>query len=232
MTQLSEARTCCAIGGQIAGDPATDLIHELHGGPYVRRVLAETQRLAVIPSLGALAYGHVLITPRGHRRSWASATAEERESLSETLDPITQELERRSGGSVHIFEHGSSAGGASVACSVEHAHLHLVPAEVEIWSGLATRFQWQEVFDLEELDSAAEGHEYLLYRPPYGGFHISLHDEGVLPSQLLRRVLADSLADPDWNWRVTPRLDLVERIFYELSESLGESLRQRSPAAI
>jgi ATP adenylyltransferase len=222
----SEISCCCAIGGQIAGDSAVDLIHQLHGGPYVRRILAETPRLAVIPSLGALTFGHVLVVPREHRRSWASASPGERGSLLEILDLLSEELERQTEAPVHIFEHGSSAGGNSIACSVEHAHLHLVPADVDIWSGLVERLRWRELSHLEELPYAVGGSEYLLYCPPGGVAHLSLHGEGMIPSQLLRRVLAESLIEANWDWRSEPRLDLVERTFRELHPVLSEALSQ------
>lgn len=125
---------------------------------------------------------------------------------------------------MHMFEHGSSAAGDTVACSVEHAHLHLVPADVQVWSSLARQFEWQELSNWEELPEAVQGHEYLMYRPPGGDFYVSIQEDGTVPSQLMRRVIANQLGDSDWNWRVTPHTDLVERIFRELRMPLSHAL--------
>jgi hypothetical protein len=108
---------------------------------------------------------------------------------------------------VHRFEHGNATGEQRIACSVEHAHLHLLPAHVNVDDALRRLGSWVPIDTAGSPWVITHGREYLLYRPPGA-------DESwvrVTPagkrtqSQLLRRLFAVALGRPGlWNWREHP----------------------------
>jgi ATP adenylyltransferase len=169
-------------------------------------VLLENVGAAVIPSVGALVPGHVLVCTKPHVRSFAAAPAGSQEALWDLSLSVIALLECASGNPVHAFEHGSPQAGTRVACSVEHAHLHVLPAAVSVHRELAEIGNWVAIGDAPEAVSAAVGAaEYLLYRDPAGQRFVALAPREGFPSQLMRRVFADAVGTgPHWDWRRYP----------------------------
>src|SRR4051794_15575331 len=132
----------CLICGQISGSPERDLIYSLLGGRYQRPVLLESRSFAVMPSVGPLVPGHVLICPRRHARSFAVLTAAETAEAALMLRTVERRLLDVFGGPVQFFEHGSAPVGTAVACSVEHAHVHALPAAPDLWPIPGVRLRW------------------------------------------------------------------------------------------
>lgn len=68
---------------------------------------------------------------------------------------------------------------------------------------------WTSI-SLTELSQAA-GSEYLAFCSPSAGWQITIAPPEGHPSQLMRRVVADAIGEPDqWNWRVHPRRSLTQ----------------------
>lgn len=209
----------CCLCAQIAGDASGDLLHRiLGGGDYERRVLTESEHAVVFPSIGPLAAGHVLVCPKEHRRSTASASAVEFEEINLLGDRIAMALREALGEDVHRFEHGDALAGSEVSCSVEHAHLHLLPSKADPWALLRHEFRWERLAGRTELREFAGDLEYLFYETPAGECYAFL-SQGQVPSQLLRQRFAESMGIAEaWNWRETPRQALIAST-YELLEA-------------
>jgi hypothetical protein len=112
-----------------------------------------------------------------------------------------------SGQPVHRFEHGNATGEHGIACSVEHAHQHLLPADVDVIDALQRLGGWVTVHADDSPWVASRGREYLLYRPPGASeCWVRVQPTGEhFTSQLLRRVFATALGKEDWwNWRAHP----------------------------
>ncbi len=86
----------CCLCSQIAGNPKNDLIGRLLPQlRYERRVAMETQSFAVIPSLGPIVSGHVLVCPKSHAKSLACVPPElddEFQKLKERLTHVLEDL--------------------------------------------------------------------------------------------------------------------------------------------
>jgi diadenosine tetraphosphate (Ap4A) HIT family hydrolase len=203
---MTEALRCC-ICSQILGDSSNDLIAQiLVQEPYVRRVPFETSLFAVIPSLGPLVPGHVLLCPKYHYRSFSGLPNEFEHQLNGLKRRLTQLLLDLYKLPVHYFEHGMARDGDHVLCTVEHAHLHAVPASVEVWDRLQSQGIWEVIgLSLNDLKRAVGNDEYLYYESPNGAAHVMRVEAGKFESQYLRRVFADALQCSDkWNWREFP----------------------------
>lgn len=193
----------CAICAQLEGHHQHDLLHEILGGPYRRRVLLENDSVAVLPSVGPLKVGHVLLVPQKHRTRMADV------ALLETfMTQVLGTLEQQFAAPVHRFEHGASRDGAAVPCTVSHAHLHLLPTNVRINLDQSP-YVWDKASENTWPKLVGDG-EYLYYRSPEGTVWVARTRGKSFKSQHLRRLFAGSLGVADeWNWREYPREDVI-----------------------
>lgn len=204
----------CCLCAQIEGRQENDLISTLLGeADYSRRVLLECRRFALIPSLGPIVPGHSLICPKQHGNSLVRALADDKilaQDYEQFLDRASAALGRAYGAPLHFFEHGSPRNGSHVACSVEHAHLHALPADVSITAVLMRDGNWQPLDGHFLSASEVVGDdEYVCYQAPDGRAFLRVSPVPI-ESQLMRRIFADALGiSANWNWRTHPNLDQV-----------------------
>jgi diadenosine tetraphosphate (Ap4A) HIT family hydrolase len=201
----------CRLCAQIAGRAESDLVHELLGGVYRRPVVLESARFAAMPSVGAVATGHVLLSPKRHVRSFAALSAAETDDALECIQGLTDRLLSAFGGPVQLFEHGNATCGSKVACSVEHAHLHFLPAIPDLWPAPRLSVEWATLSSLSDLSEHTRGREYLSLRTADGAWRVAACPTGThVPSQLLRRHAAALVGrGEEWNWREYPAVDLL-----------------------
>lgn len=203
---MSEPRDCW-LCGQIAGHAERDLIAcMLPGRPYARRVMAESDAFAVIPSLGPLAPGHSLLCPREHVRSFSELPAAVDAECADLTTSLRLRLAELYEAKVHVFEHGMAAQGARTLCTVDHAHLHFVPLLGACAARVPGDPRWSP-YDgsLDELRRAVAGREYVAYQTPDGSSRVLATEEGALESQFMRKVLARAQGRPEhWDWRAEP----------------------------
>lgn len=212
----------CHICGQIEGKPESDLLHNMSNDLfYKRRVILETDHFAVIPSLGPLGDGHVLICPRHHFRSTLAVPVEHADEYAGIVFAAESMLRERYGSRVHHFEHGMSPRGRTV-CTVGHAHLHLVAADIYVEDRIVRSGTWSSI-DHDPIchsDLWLWG-EYIYYKSPDGNRIVTTNLDDSFPSQYVRRVFAERSGDPDvWNWRERPNIDKVNLLFEELQIAL------------
>ena len=159
----------CSICSQIAGDATGDLISKALGDRfYVRRVPFESASFAVIPSVGPVTPGHSLLCPKSHTTSIARLDEEVAAELLQFKSYLRAVLRRIFEAPVHCFEHGSGSTTRRILCTVEHAHLHFVPAGVDVLDTLLAHGTWIEILDegLTALQNVVGGDEYLYYENP------------------------------------------------------------------
>ncbi len=199
----------CCLCSQIAGDRENDLIATLLGAePYVRRIAFESIHFAALPSLGPLTEGHFLLCTKAHYKSFACIPTTLDKEFLETKRNLSAVLLSEFGPPVHIFEHGAPRQGPKVLCTVDHAHLHLVPAAVDVWPLLqAAGIDWRALGATRgDLRNRVADREYLYYESPEGRAVVATSKGEGFESQLLRRVFARALGKShDWDWRSDPR---------------------------
>lgn len=170
-------------------------------------VLCETENFVVVPTVGALIEGWLLIVTKQSYLCMGAIEEELHPELSALKDHVFTVL-RQTYGDVAAFEHGPSQTGQQVGCGVDHAHLHVLPVafplteRVPIVTDVA--LDWQEV---EGIHSAREMFgartPYLYVEQPAGVGRITNASDA--PSQLFRRVIADAIGSPKaFDWRNNP----------------------------
>jgi diadenosine tetraphosphate (Ap4A) HIT family hydrolase len=213
----------CHLCGQIAGDPGRDLIAQLlPDAPYVRRVVAESDSFAVIPSLGPLADGHLLLCPRHHVRRLADISGASHAEYERLRRQLVRAQTQTYGGAIHVFEHGMACAHGSALCTVDHAHVHFVPLPAEL-PALAVRNEIWCAFDgrLETLAALTAGRAYVLYEPPGGPPLVAVDPGGRFESQHMRRLIADVLGAAEWNWRTTPDAASTHRTWLKCTAAMA-----------
>jgi len=202
--------TCC-LCSQITKDGEADLLANVLAQPpgAGQHIVREWPDFVLFPSIGALTVGRVILCPRLHVRSMSDLPEVLEQSLIHAMQAVRDLLSNNFGLQIHAFEHGNSTAGPRVVCTVDHAHLHFIPADVNVDRHLS-KYQWTAVSG--SLRDITKGREYLFYESPSGERLVTTGDRVTFPSQYLRRAFADALGVGDrWNWREDPAVDVTRR---------------------
>lgn len=175
--------------------------------------MLRSRQFVAIPSLGGLSLGHVLIVPKDHYWRMADLPPGLEQEYAAFQSQVIRRLEQTFGAPVHRFEHGSDASGLSTPCTIAHAHLHLLPAAVEVSQPLTQKYTWRSI-DPQQLRAESKSGQYLFYRSPSGQAQIA--NGSTFTSQYLRKVFAEALRVREWNWRIDPRTETVEETYRRL----------------
>ncbi|MDP2698698.1 HIT domain-containing protein [Thalassospira sp.] len=173
-------------------------------------VLSETDNFVVLPSLGSLVDGWILIVPKRPMPNLAGLTEGERRELVTLRQNLTKRLELFSE-SVFSFEHGGRYGSV-VSCSVDQAHLHLVPLPFDLiaTSISETGVDWQQIPEAYKLDETiTSGREYL-YLANYDTEFVGFPEKNT--SQWFRKIIARNLGCANrWDYKKFPSLDRLHK---------------------
>ena len=211
----------CHLCSQIAGHPGNDLLSSVLGDDsYVRRVALETENFALVPSVGPIADGHVLLCPKRHLCSFSGIPilmdAEFGQIKAMTIALLTSKFAKP----IHCFEHGMRRDGSRVLCTVEHAHLHFVPAPVDVRDVLGCEADPWVPIESTLLSLAAEtgGDEYLMYETPSRQSYVMRADNREIESQYIRKVFAAKMGEAEtWNWRDYPKIEQLRETWNVIS---------------
>ncbi len=184
--------------------------------------LVETQNFAVLPSLGALVEGWLLMVPKVHCISMGALSAHHRKEADELQARLTRLLRQQYNKRVIAFEHGPSGVKHGTGCGVDHAHLHLVPLEVDMVSLVApfidSNLHWYSGDWQERAHAYEAGLDYLFVKDEISGGRLILAKD--FGSQVFRKAIAAYLDIPaKFSWREHPMLGNVDRTIALLSAS-------------
>jgi diadenosine tetraphosphate (Ap4A) HIT family hydrolase len=168
-------------------------------GPHADRELLNDGVFRVLPTLGQLVEGHLLIVPSPHITSMGDLMPKESNHLEAVCDTVRQAL-REAYGQVLFFEHGIRGAGSG-GCGIDHAHIHAVPVAADgILDILVREFGGCAIHRLANIQEAVKpGSSYLFVEDSSASRYVFPVSE--LPSQYMRRVVAESMGKSDWDWR-------------------------------
>lgn len=170
------------------------------------RVVVESDNWYVVPTLGCLVEGHVLIIPKKHILSIANlnnAMFEEMVSLRDTVEGI---ITKRTGKECICFEHGITNDAAVGANSVSHLHVHMVPCEKSLWGPIEEDCRivdaicFPDYYVLYDYLQKNMPQSYLMFQDIDGSIHY-IPDASFYPSQFFRIQVAKYLGTGQWDWR-------------------------------
>lgn len=168
---------------------------------YKDRVIFGNLNWVVMPSLGALVPGYLVVVTKKHFLSLGDVPIEYLKDLEWLIPCFCQLNKQLFGKNAIIFEHGSFESGGASAC-VEHTHLHFVPSKISLLPFLSEDFEIIPIgsrFEIKKIASTCKG--YLYYKDIDGKEFFVYGQE--IPSQYMRQlfVVAQGLELSGWNWR-------------------------------
>jgi len=203
--------TCCLCPNQVSADSSE----------FWNKPLFETANFAVIPSLGSLVPGWLMVVPRTHVICAGALSLDLVHEMQQLSSQVVAHLER-SFGQVCIFEHGPSTWRKSTGCSVDHAHLHIVPVGFDLAAAaqpfMPSNSDWQYGDWGSCREAYLQGLDYLYIEQPVGLGRISTNTE--FPSQVFRKAIAQQLGIIEqFSWRDFPKFDVAARTVEALTET-------------
>ncbi|MGH7778778.1 MAG: hypothetical protein ACREQR_03000 [Candidatus Binataceae bacterium] len=173
--------------------------------------LFESANFRVLPSLGALVEGWLLLLPKQHAISMGALGDDLIAEMQHVKNLLVSTMERPYS-SVCAFEHGPSRANSLVGCGVDHAHLHIVALKFDLFSALQPFLPgdvlWSSASFVECQAAHRRGDDYLYLEQPIGLGRLASHRE--FGSQLFRRAIAAEIGLPDqFSWREHPQLPNV-----------------------
>lgn len=183
-------------------------------------ILMESERFVVVPCMGALTDWYVLIVPKRHVLSTGWMNTDERNELQTLCDEVCARLERMSGQSVVVFEHGSydfrDKGGA---CH-DHAHIHVVGTDRPVGGFVDFVSQSLDLDKCEDwIQSASDtvDGERRSYLAVSSGAESWIGRSDSAPSGFFRKSLMRWIGgDPaEHDWLVFPQVERLKRMVRE-----------------
>ena len=175
---------------------------------FEERIVAENKDWYLIATLGQITDGgYVLIIPKRHVPCIGAMKEQEIVKIEDISRVASYSIEIEYGIRPIVFEHGI------VGQTIQHAHLHLLPARVRMCSRIYHDFPNSQICFLDSLKilrcnyDMTGGKKYLLWSTPDGLLKAVI--DPPAPQQYLRIVAAELLGRPErWNWRnMDPELD-------------------------
>ncbi len=173
--------------------------------------LIESSHFIVLPSLGALVEGWVLIVPKEHAIAMAALPTALFGELH-SLTNFTRYLIADIYGDAVVFEHGPSRDKRAVGCGVDHAHLHIVPIAFDLAKAAAPFLPCGARWKAADAESCRKAHDAgidYLYIEQHPG-HGKIISDRAIGSQVFRRTIAREIGcSEQYSWREHPQLDKV-----------------------
>jgi diadenosine tetraphosphate (Ap4A) HIT family hydrolase len=193
------------------------------GAAFWNRPLIESPSFFVVPSLGSLLEGWLLIVPRCHFLSAAAMPADLVRELEQLKRRVHQAL-HSAYGTVCFFEHGPAAQKSATGCGVDHAHVHALPVPEAVLKLTEAYLPPGATFSGGTLKGCREaidsGYDYLYFEGPTVGRQIAV--SSGFSSQTFRRAVAQHLGRPgDYDWRANQNLDLVRATIERLTPAFA-----------
>jgi len=174
---------------------------QIYDGVTSSRIVARTERFVVLPTIGQLTAGSLLVLPTRHIETCAQLSPDERMEMMELIGDMMKQTERF--GDPICFEHGATkVSGAS--CGIYHAHMHIVPLP---WKVQPSRLfpEHQEVSENLEasLSMLGSAKQYLLLSDGIENLSLELEaSDRTHPSQFFRKRIVDTFnLERNWDWR-------------------------------
>lgn len=205
-------------------EPETSIINK-------NRIIAQTDSFVVFPTTGGFVSNYQLIVPKRHINCFGELSNEQYQELKDIISWQEKVNKEFFNSNSSMFEHGALNSYNESGKSIVHAHLHIFPNNKSLLEDIEKyNFNVLKINDITDLSKVCKEHDTYLYYKDIDGKNYIITHQG-LPSQFLRKVLADSLGFEKWNWRENPLLDKIEESirFYQGNVNVYKNLEKGEP---
>jgi len=221
--------SACDFCDELSGGNA-NAFSKIYGSELGSRVLFHSDGFTVVPSIGQINEGYLLIVPVSHVMALGDLQVSSLNALVRLTERVGKALAETYGPCI-FFEHGTRSEGVG-GCGIYHAHLHAIPLGeiVDPIDELRSRFDYTKLPSMCDVGKESLGlSTYLFYRDSNAQSY--LFRTGPLPSQFMRGLIADLLGGCEWNWRSFGKeerlLSVVQHLKSQLCDPQG--LRAHAP---
>lgn len=190
-------------------------------------IIYESPNFYVVPELGALKMGFLMIVPKRHILSVAQFPEELMPEYNEVCKDVEQILLRAFNGKmVTFFEHGSGPSGkTSHKKSIVHAHTHVVV-------DFTMKSKYKEMVQLKvckDISKASNVHYFAYREGTEGELLVSMDPEVYVQRQFPRQVMAEEigLAPDQYNWRWYKFEEITDATLFYLCKALEKEKEGR-----
>lgn len=177
--------------------------------------LYETEHFAVIPTLGSLVEGWLLIIPKQHYLSFGYLQSDKLYNELEELIDYVGTIVKNVYGNYVVFENGAFCTDKLVGCGVDYAHIHIVPTNFNLLDivekQFSVKYNWEQVSLLKSTSYYIKNNKpYLFYKNQQGNSYITTDVE--IPSQLFRKAIAYAMGlNQEFDWKNNHFLDNIHK---------------------
>lgn len=183
-------------------------------------IIYESPSFYVVPELGALKQGFLMIVPKEHILSVAQFPEELMPEYLEVCKDVEEILLKAfNGKSVAFMEHGSGPSGkTSHKKSIVHAHTHVV-VDFELKEKYQRMVQMKKC---ENISDASDVHYFSYQQSTDGQLMIAMNPEVYVQRQFPRQVMAEELglAPDQYNWRWYEFDEITDATLFHLNKML------------
>ena len=160
-------------------------------------ILEETDNFIVVPTLGSLVDGYVLIVTKNHLYNMNELCKKEKEEYFSLIDKYRNLFNKIYGKYPIVFEHGTAKNIINEsASSVIHAHTHIVNHNYKEEESILNNLNFKEKI-------INKNKNYIFYISPTNKKYITYNFKPI--SQLMRILVAKDLGfENKYNWRKEP----------------------------
>lgn len=170
-------------------------------------IIEETNNFIIMPSLGSLVDGYLLIIYKKHLYSINKIPPEAKKEYIAIIDRYRKLFKEKYGKYPIVFEHGSPAPNGICSCCLIHAHSHIVNHNYINEKMILEKEKFQQIKDFSDIKTNTN---YIYYKNQNGIDYVSYDYEPI--SQLMRIFIAKDLNISDrYNWRTNSFEDNIEK---------------------
>lgn len=186
-------------------------------------ILAENKNWAILPALGSVVNGYIMIVNKLHYFSIATCPTEQFEELEKIISLCRNVLRKEYNQECIFFEHGSLSKDMLGSNSIEHIHLHVVPLGKDLsfsFKSANLHETIQSLYDLKE-KALKNNCAYLFYEDCNKNRFYIKDENAFFPSQFFRQQIAKLVGrSNEWNWKTHPNYNEFLSTYFKLKGKL------------
>jgi len=161
-------------------------------------IIEESDNFIVLPTIGALVEGYLMIVSKKHINSMSELKENEKIEYEFLIEKYRNKFKNIYNKFPIVFEHGSPINDSDMkASSVMHAHTHIVNHKFINEESIVKNLNFKI---LENLNYLSKEQNYIMYINPENICYVSYNFEPV--SQMMRKIIAKDLGyENKFDWK-------------------------------
>lgn len=186
-------------------------------------ILEETTYFYVIPAVGSLVVGYVLILCKRHIYSMAELNNKEQKEYEDLIEKYRNIFKSIYKKYPIVFEHGSpNIENKTKANSIDHAHTHIVNYQYKNEEKIIKNLNFNPIGELTQL---TKKQNYILYINPNKVIYMTTNFPSI--SQLMRLVMAKELKiESKYKWQKETFKENIEQTIIDITTSITNNSKK------